>query len=363
MSLKTTPIEPPRNALVISYGGIGDILLTTPLIASLKKAYPRTVLDAYVQPGREGILQGNPDVSNVYTARAPHGAKSYREFIRDFRGRYDLAVAARVSDRQVIFAWTAGRKAISMIGPEGRRCLWMKALLSGWTSLDTTRHVVHNILDLADVLGIEKQYECVAPRDPDSPARISELLPFDRHTRAYAVVHPYPRNPYKQWTREGWRTLVEFLVGRNLQVVITGGSDEAEREYLDSLVDSISGPVLNVAGRINLADASELLTHAGLYVGPDTAITHLASVLGVPTLGLFGQILPHYVPYHSSLHSHPIIESAPGTIRTGNVVVVTGDCDCPQGVLRCAQAVDEVGACMKNLQPESVLNVVESILE
>jgi heptosyltransferase-3 len=362
MSLRKTSIEPPGSVLVISYGGIGDILLTTPLIASLKKAYPETVLDVYVQPGREGMLRGNPDVSTVHTVGARHGVRSYLEFTRNFRRKYDLAVAARVSDRQVLFAWTAGRKTISMIGREGKGSLWMKALLSGWTSLDPSQHVVHNILELADVVGIEKHFECVAPTDPDSPARITALLPFDWRGQAYAVVHPYPRNSYKQWTLGGWKALAGFLEERGLRVVVTGGADEDELEYVNSFVQSISGPVFNVAGRLNLADATELLRHSRLYVGPDTAITHLASVVGVPTVALFGQSLPHYIPYHSGFHTEPIQEGIHGTLRTGNVCVVTGECNCPRNVRQCAGDVHEIGACMKSLQPGSVINVLEGIL-
>lgn len=288
---------------------------------------------------------------------------SYLEFITDFKGRDDLAFAARVSDRQVLFAWAAGRKAVSMIGPEGENRLWMKAPLFGWTSLDSSPHVVHNILELGDVVGIEKYDECVARSDPDSPARISELLPFDWRDKAYAVIHPYPRNCYKQWTLGGWKTLADFLVERGVSVVVTGGADEVEMEYVNPFVNSTSRQVFNVAGRIKIADAAELLKHSKLYAGPDTAITHLASFGGVPTVALFGKSLPHDVPYHSPLHSDPPRELTKRMLRTGNVYVVTGECDCPRNARNCSAAVREMGACMKNLQPGSGMDVLGSILQ
>ena len=53
--------------LVVALRRLGDVLLTTPLIRSLKRAWPDAAIDALVFRGTEGILAGNPDLADVVT--------------------------------------------------------------------------------------------------------------------------------------------------------------------------------------------------------------------------------------------------------------------------------------------------------
>ena len=49
--------------LVVALRRLGDVLLTTPLIRSLKRAWPDAAIDVLVFRGTEGILAGNPDIA------------------------------------------------------------------------------------------------------------------------------------------------------------------------------------------------------------------------------------------------------------------------------------------------------------
>jgi heptosyltransferase-3 len=60
--------ERPR-ILVVTLRRLGDVLLTTPLIRSLKRAWPDAAIDVTVFRGTEGILEGNPDIANALTLR------------------------------------------------------------------------------------------------------------------------------------------------------------------------------------------------------------------------------------------------------------------------------------------------------
>jgi len=56
--------------LVVSLRRIGDALLTTPLIRSLRRAWPDAKIDVLAYPGPAGIIEGNPDVDRVIVAPA-----------------------------------------------------------------------------------------------------------------------------------------------------------------------------------------------------------------------------------------------------------------------------------------------------
>ena len=60
------PMLPPRpRILVVSLRRIGDVLLTTPLIRSLRRAWPQAAIDVLVFDGAAGILKGNPDIDRI----------------------------------------------------------------------------------------------------------------------------------------------------------------------------------------------------------------------------------------------------------------------------------------------------------
>ena len=61
--MKALPERP--RVLVITLRRLGDVLLTTPLIRSIKRALPAATIEALVFAGTEGILSGNPDLAGV----------------------------------------------------------------------------------------------------------------------------------------------------------------------------------------------------------------------------------------------------------------------------------------------------------
>ena len=364
--MKSVSIRQPSKVLIVSYGGIGDILLTTPLISSLKAAYPNAIIHAYVQKNRESILEGNPDISAVYTNRFRHGIRSYMDFALKFFRNYDLAISTRTSDRQVLFARWAGRKAISLITPGGKGLFWKKCLLSGWAASDGNQHVVFDIIQLAEALKIDPCSRCQAPYDPNSSRRLTKHLPFRWRSEKYAVLHPFPRNRYKQWTRSGWKIVAEFLVMRGVHVVLTGGTDKEETSYVASLAEEMPDGVIDLSGALSLADLAELLRHSAMYIGPDTATTHLAAIVETPTIALYGARgnRQRYMPYHSAIESTRTEQIADGVQRNGHVYIVHGECDCDAGstLPACEREPQKLGACMKRLRPSIVVTQIDDIL-
>ena len=72
-------LPPQPRILVVALRRIGDVLLTTPLVRSLRRAWPEAQLDMLVFADTAGILQGNPDINNVIVmpAKRPCGASTY----------------------------------------------------------------------------------------------------------------------------------------------------------------------------------------------------------------------------------------------------------------------------------------------
>ncbi len=287
-SLVPSPARNPQRILVVCLRRLGDVLLATPLVRSLRLAYPDAAIDALVFAPTAGVLAGNPDLREVIAMPKQGQLALARRLWR----RYDLAVAVTNSDRAHYAAWIAGRERAAV---GSARTRWKHWLLKTIVIHEPARlHTVVQSLLLADALGIARVPEVVPPRPADDSV-LDAVLGAQWRNRPYVVLHPQPLYRYKAWTDDGWRTLIRWLAAQGLQVLISGGPAEHEQAAVTALLaglDLADGAVLDVSGRLPFAALTPMIEAARLFVGPDTSVTHLAAACNTPTLALFGPSSP-----------------------------------------------------------------------
>ena len=113
----------PRRVLVVVTRRIGDVLLTLPLVHSLKSAWPSARIDMLVFKGTEGVLAGNPDLDQVIVVPASQPAIESLRLVKRLRRRYDLALSTSPSDRPTLYAWLAGKSRIGVMA-SGAKHAW-----------------------------------------------------------------------------------------------------------------------------------------------------------------------------------------------------------------------------------------------
>jgi heptosyltransferase-3 len=286
-------LRAPRSALVVTLRFLGDALLSTPLVRALKERYPECAVDVLVFAGTEGVFEGNHDVSNVIAVPEMTTASATLRKVAALWRRYDLAVIAQTGTRPFLFGWAAGRQRIGLVSSETGKSWWKRALLDRHAVFDPGGARVLENQRIAALLDIEGTPVVVAPTAGWGAAEVAATLGFDLSHEPYAVLHPSPRWRYKQWTSEGWRALIHALREQNMRVVISGGPGAEECAYLDSVLQGVEAThVTRIDGRLSLAQTADVLRFASLYVGPDTATTHLAAACGTPTVALYGPTDP-----------------------------------------------------------------------
>src|SRR3989440_7742656 len=301
-------LGPQPRILVIALRRLGDVLLATPLIRSLKRAWPDSAIDVLVFSGTEDILAGNSDIADIITMPEPPGAGESLALLRRLWRRYDLALSTQSGDRPTLFAWASGRRSIGFVDAKGMmaRIKWLA--LNFPVAVAGGLHRVTDVLRLAEAIGVSPVPEVVAPSGSMRP----RIMP----DRPYAVIHAAPMFRYKRWTAEGWQVLAAALDARGLTVLATGGPDD--RQYLDEVWGGQS-EVHRFDGALAWPELSQLIAGARVYVGPDTSVTHLASATGAPTVALYGPTDPRlWGPWPASGLDQPW--KAAGTIQhRGNV--------------------------------------------
>ena len=351
----------PRRVLVIVTRRIGDVLLATPLIRSLRRAWPTARLEALVFAGTEGVLAGNPDLDRVHVvAERPRFAAHVQLLARLIR-RYDHALSLVPGDRPTLYAWTAGRRRSGLLlDAPGQR--WKRHLLHDRVPFDDRdTHTVRMHLALAQTLNIPAIAEIVPCWQATDVAAVDALLGTEKN--ALAVLHPHPKFRYKMWHEQGWVTVARWLLEHGFRVVLTGSANSAERAYVAAIAEQLPDTVINAAGKLTLGGVAALLACARCYVGPDTAVTHMAAAAGVPTVALYGPTDP--VKWGPWPQGHAVDRNPwrrLGDQHCGNVHLLQGRAACvPCGHEGCDRHVASSSDCLQAIPAEEIINRLKSI--
>jgi heptosyltransferase III len=356
-------IQTPSSILVVITRRIGDVLLTTPMIRSLRLAWPDARIDALVFEGTEGVLANNPDLDRVITVQQHPTFRQHMRLLLSLWRSYDLALSMMPSDRPTFYAAIAGKHRVGLI-LAGSKHLWKEWLLSQSVIFDNINtHTVLMNLRLADLLGIPRCHEVVAAWNTENEASVRNMLPFDPETQDYAVLHVYPMYAYKAWRSEAWVELAEWLDSQGTRVVLTGGKSTDEIAYVRNLLGLLPQDTVDVAGKLGFAGVAFLLSKAHAYVGPDTVVTHLAAASGTPTVALFGPSNPvKWGPWPKGYGEDRNPYVMRGTQRVKNVVLLQGEGDCvPCMEEGCERHIASLSACLQNLPAIKVIDALRAL--
>lgn len=357
-------MKAPQRVLVIATRRIGDVLLTTPLIRSLREAWPQAEIDVLVFEHTEGVLAHNPDIHRVITVPARMKFLAHLRFVAALLRRYDLALSTLTGDRPTLYAWLAGKERIGMVEEQGPK--WKRALLTHTVPFDNlATHTVLMNLRLAGVLGIWRSHDVVASWREQDEARVACVLPFDVHTQSFAVLHVYPKFAYKMWRQQSWAELARWLAGQGMRIVLTGGNFADELAYVEQVFRLLPAGSVNLAGRLGISECGFLVSRSKVYVGPDTMLTHVAAAVGTPTVALFGPSNPvKWGPWPKGYNQERNPWSMKGTQRVNNVVLLQGEGDCvPCMHEGCERHVNSLSDCLQNLPVARVIAEIQRLME
>ena len=348
----------PKRILVITQRYLGDTLLITPLIHSLKQAYEDVKIDVLLPHSNIGILQGNPDIAHLITFPKPLTLKSFTKLLWSLYRQYDLAISLQTSDRTILCSSVAGKISLGFVETEWRKNWWKKWLISDFLIFGQQHAILEN-LRFCKLLDIKPRYSLIPPQSTLSQNFVANS--------AYAVLHIMPQWRYKQWHNQGWLEVIDYLAARGLEIVISGGNQTDELAFLDTLITASKQTVINLAGKLSLPELSETIRHAKIFIGPDTGITHLAAATGIPVVAIFGPTDPEkWAPWPRGYHSSAQPFHRQGIQSVNNVTIIQNpekrECIPCQGE-GCDRHRQSHSSCLDELTPHIVIDAIVGILD
>lgn len=350
------------SALVVCTRRIGDVLLATPVIRSLKNELPDLKIDMLVFEGTQDVLSGNRDLQKVLTIPQCPSALSHLGLLRSIWRRYDCAISVLAGDRPTFHAWVAGRYRVGTLLADNKSW-WKRCLLHEWVPFDNLHtHTVAMNLQLLMPFGVAGLGPPIVSWTPADEASIQGLFPQGDGQR-YAVLHVSPKFTYKMWTVAGWIALGRWLMEQKLTVVVTG-MKSPETAYCEQIVQGLPGSV-NLVDHVALPELGCLLSRAALYIGTDTAVSHMAAAVGTPSVVLFGPSNPvKWGPWPKDFSA---TTQSPwrrhGSQRQGNVFLLQGEGECvPCLAEGCERHVNSLSECLQQLPVQRVIDAAETML-
>jgi heptosyltransferase-3 len=345
--------KPPRRALVIKLGHIGDVLVTTPVFTALKEAFPDISITAVVNQGTEAMVAHNPCLDRVLIIRREHtsrwaAARDQWRLIRQLRSSgFDLCLELSGGDRGAVLSLLSGAPLRIGFLPN-KAHLRARAFHHLVDRSSTTTHVIKTFLYQVEWLGLNpKDQRMKFHPGEDARAKAQELLSQNGLGEGrYALVHPTSRWMFKAWTPEGVARVMEHLAGKGLALVLSSAPDAEELRFVQKVRQELAPnlPLLDLAGKLDLLVLGALIEKARLFFGVDSAPMHMASARGTPVVVLFG-------PSGEKMWG-------PWQVRAE---VVTGDCDIrPCGQDGCNHT--KISLCLVKLPPERVIAAIDRIL-
>ncbi|MBU4305395.1 MAG: glycosyltransferase family 9 protein [Candidatus Omnitrophica bacterium] len=286
--------------LVINLGGIGDMLLSTPALRSLRQLYPEARISMLTTKKAGEIVKDLPYIDRVYTFELHYGGgiPLWRVFhnamVLFFLRMKNFGLA--INMRTLVSKEGAARMRflLKCINPKksAGRDTENRGTFFDVRFFETQQGQKYEMdydIDMIRLLGggaVQRQIDFFIKKSDEE--KVSGLLRNAGISEKECLIGIHPGGmPSRRWPRENFSRLISLLLkDGNCRIVISGGKDE--RELAEYLRKVNSERVISLADKLTLKELGALIERCALFISNDTGPMHIAAVLKTPQIALFG---------------------------------------------------------------------------
>jgi heptosyltransferase-2 len=272
------------NKILISRtDGVGDLLLTTPLIHEVKAKYPEAKLTVLVSKYAGELLLNNPDVDGVI-AYDKNDPKSLLSKLRS--EKFDAVIAAYPRPGLAWHFFMAGIP--QRYGTASRwysifynKPVWMSRKKSEKSEADYNIMSAGRLLDGARAI---KEYYYITEEEKQKGL---EYLRLKGLSPGFIIIHPGSRGSAWNLSEAAYAKLTNELLNNGYTVLLTGGSPEKCMLFrIKDYAVQVGKPVI-MEEELSLREFAGVISHAAVLISGSTGPMHIAAALGVKTLSFF----------------------------------------------------------------------------
>ncbi len=342
-----------RNILVINLMHIGDLMLVTPVLRTLRANYPSARLTLLADKKLRDLVEFNPHIDECMLidkkGRDDHLGSFFRFILGVRRKKFDLVINLHRNERASAIAAFSGAKRIVGYSKPGFSLFFDEVL----PNKKAVMHQIHSHFEVLtkacgvtriDDGGLEME---IPPGMDDEAARLwRENFPEGQKVVAFNIGASWPT---KRWLDEYFAECADRLVERGYGVAFYGGpmDEEMVRDCLAKMKHKDSDAVRVFTGKLSLGVLAGMLRRSVLFLTTDSGPMHVGVAMNMPVVTMFGSSpVPGFYPYDAK-----------------DVLVKTPEPCHPCGIHICPKKGDDYMACMKKIPVDVVMHYVDELLE
>ncbi|MGD9346828.1 MAG: glycosyltransferase family 9 protein [Candidatus Aminicenantes bacterium] len=289
-----------RRILLIRLRRIGDVVLTTPAITTLRKGFPQAEITYVIDEPYRELVEGHPDLDRVIVLPKHLGFKEFRTHGRRIRrDRYDVVIDFHGGPRASLLTFFS--RAHLKIGYKIKYKHLIYDIKLPREPEEGYFHSVENHVNLVKTLGVDPPTIpalSMAPPEEYEAANVRRMIQEDTLAKAKIIaLHISAGNEFRDWGAERLGlliTLLDQIPGVKIALIGSGADKKTEKE----IKRKCDAPTISMVNRLNLRELREFISHASLFVGPDSGPMHIAATTKTPIVAYFGPTLPaHFGPW------------------------------------------------------------------
>jgi heptosyltransferase-2 len=293
--------ELPSSILVMEYWNLGDLAILVPFLKNLRRSYPEARISLLVNAGLAAFLEGQGLVDEFIPVRVPWAQhhsrwKKYNPFSWDWisfartlravrKRQFDWAISGRMDVRDNFLLWLSGaaRRIGYGLGGGG-------FLLTDRVNPDLSRpHRADIWLHLLEAVGKPANRDLGGFQLTEDELASAQLfleakgIPSD----AFLIgVHPGARMAVRRWGDERFAEVARDLLAK---------SDAHILWFSDPGNPSVAPPLERCnAVSVGFRSFLAVLSRCQLLICNDSGPMHVANLLGVPVVAVFGPQKPEW---------------------------------------------------------------------
>ncbi len=298
-AMKATAKEIPDKVCLLRLSAIGDTCHVVPLLRRLQAAWPRTRFTWVIGKLESKLMSLIPDVELI-TVDKGAGLSAYPRLREDMqrRGAFDLLLHLQLSIR-------ASTAAVLMPAPiklgfDRPRARELQWLFTNRRIAERSReHVLDSFQGFADALGVPPQplrWDIPLPKPAQDYA--AELIPDRQPTM---LISACSSHRLRNWMPERYAAVADHAVKQHgMRVILCGGPSGVERDMAAAIRKHCTTTVVDQVGKDTLPQMLALMSRATVLLSPDSGPAHMATMVGLPVIGLYAATNPFRSgPYYS----------------------------------------------------------------
>lgn len=316
-----------EKILIIRFSSIGDIVLTSPIIRTVKQQC-NAELHYLTKKSFEPVLKGNPYIDKIHTIE-----KNVSEVMDTLKAiNFDLVIDLHKNLRSSQARILLKKPSVTFSKVNFKKWLYVTAKIDKLPR----KHLVDRYFDALKPLGISNDGKGLDYFIPEKDEVSYDDLP-DFLQEAFVGIVVGGKHNTKIYPAEKVANLCKVIKS---PVILLGGPEDKERA--EQIRKGLSDIVFNGCGEFNINQSASIIRKAGIIISNDTGLMHIAAALKKKIVALWGNTVPEFgmYPYYpDDMKAHSVNMEVEGlSCRPCSKL---GYEKCPKGHFNCMYDIDE----------------------